>query len=146
VNFSQEEITELAKCTWFEARGSASEGMRAVAHCVKNRIGAEGFPKTLIGVIYQRNAFSWTRPDNPEHNLDPVVSTGLDQTMYQEALRLAALVLNTDDPDPTNGAHYYENPTAAASGWFSRVIAGPDLMGTSDHPFTVQIGAHRFYV
>jgi spore germination cell wall hydrolase CwlJ-like protein len=145
VNFSQEEITELAACIWFEGRNGGTTSMHAIAHCAKNRIGAEGFPKTLIGVIYQRNAFSWTRPDNPEHTLDPVASTGLDQTMYQEALRLAALVLNTDDPDVTQGSHYYENPKSASSGWFSRIIAGPDLMGTEDHPFTIEIGGQRYY-
>lgn len=136
--YTQEEIELLALCSWLEARQDGLTGMHAVMHCVKNRIGAEGFPKTLTGVIYQSNAFSWTRKDDPEYGLQPAPG----DIFYVGALNLAATVLNTDDADPTGGAHYYENPKTAGSGWFQRVIINDPV----NHTFTVQIEHHRFYV
>ena len=127
-----------------EARNGGPISMAAVMWVVYNRVGMPGFPKTLSAVVMQPNAFSWTRPDNSEHDLDPVVSTGEDLKMWYEALLLAEEVLSGEYIDPTGGAHYYESP-AATSGWFARNIAGPDLMGTAGHEFTVEIGGQRYY-
>jgi cell wall hydrolase len=113
-------------------------------HVVMNRLAAPDFPKTISAVINQPNAFSWTRPDNPEYGRDPAVSTGLDLEMWEAALHLAEEILNGDDADPTGGACYYE-ASWATSGWFARHIAGPDLMGTPGHEFTVEIGGQRYY-
>jgi N-acetylmuramoyl-L-alanine amidase len=138
--FDLDNIKLLAKCIWLEARSDGLTGMHAVAHCIKNRIGAVGFPATLYLVIHQPNAFSWTRLDNPEHDTKPVDVPPAN--LWSEALRLADLVLNTDDADPTGGAHYYENPKTATSGWFQRIIVdNPEV-----HPMTVKIEHHTFYI
>lgn len=134
----------LAKCGWMEGRDKGLESICAVMHVVINRMVVPGFPKNIRDVIMQKNAFSWTRPDNPEYGLDPADSKGLDLKMWYEALQLADTILYSVDADPTGGAHYYEAPSAT-SGWFARVIAGPDLMGTPGHEFTVEIGGQRYY-
>jgi spore germination cell wall hydrolase CwlJ-like protein len=139
MNFNQDDIALLARCIWLEARGDGLTGMHAVAHCVKNRVGSPGFPATLHDVIMQHNAFSWTRPDNPEFNLQP--TDVAPANLWSEAQRLAELVLTTDDADPTGGSHYYDNPKTATSGWFQRVI----VADTVNHPMTVVIDHHTFY-
>ena len=136
--YDQNDIQSAALCCWREARSDGSTGMHAVLHCLKNRIGAEGFPKNLHDVIYSKNAFSsMSISSDPEFNLHPTA----DDVMYVAALRLADVVLNTDDADPTGGAHYYENPKTATSGWFARVI----VADTVNHPMTIKILHHTFY-
>lgn len=132
-----DDIHLLAYCGCMEAEGDGIGAVYCVMHCVKNRVGAPTFPKTLHDVVYQHDAFSWTRPDNPEHgkefkDTDPV---------WQTALQDAPNVLGGDS-DPTGGALYYWNPkTADKDGWFARhIVAFPDL-----HPKTVSIFHHEFF-
>ena len=140
--YDQNDLTSAALCAWKEAREDGSTGMHAVLHCIKNRIGYPGFAKTLHDVIYGKNQFtSMSVPDDPEFNLAPEKNSAEDWVLFMAAIRLAETVLNTDDADPTGGAHYYENPKTATSGWFQRVIADD----TVNHPKTVEILHHTFY-
>lgn len=139
--FDRIDLQSAALCAWREARGEGSTGIHAVLHCLKNRVGAAGFAKTLHNVIYGKNQFSsMSISSDPEFNLQP--SDVPPANLWTEAQRLAEIVLNTDDPDPTGGAHYYENPKTATSGWFFSHI----VQDAKNHPFTVQIGHHVFYV
>lgn len=141
--YDQNDLHSAALCSWKEARGDGLTGIHAVLHCLKNRVGTVGFAKTLHDVVYGRNQFtSMSVPSDPEFNLAPTPG----DIMFPEAMRLAELVLNTDDADPTGGARYYENPKTATSGWFQRVISGPDGKGTPEHPKTVKILHHTFFV
>ena len=136
--YDQDDLSSAALCSYKEARGDGSTGMHAVLHVLKNRVGFPGFAKTLHDCIYGKNQFtSMSVPNDPEFNLDP----GPVNAGYIDALRLADVVLNTDDADPTGGAHYYENPATATSGWFARVI----VADTANHPMTVKILHHTFY-
>ncbi len=136
--YDQNDISLAALCAWKEARSDGSTGMHAVLHCLKNRIGFPGFAKTIHDVIMGKNQFSsMSIISDPEFNLQPAP----DDVMYIAALRLADTVLNTDDDDPTGGAHYYENPKTGNSGWFNRVIVADKI----NHPMTVQILHHTFY-
>jgi spore germination cell wall hydrolase CwlJ-like protein len=143
--YDQNDLTSAALCAWKEARGDGSSGIHAVLHCIKNRVGFPGFAHTLHDVIYGKNQFtSMSVPNDPEFNLDPGDVTKVskeDHILYLAALDLSAVVLNTDDADPTYNAHYYENPKTAKSGWFSRVIVGDPI----NHPMTVKILHHTFY-
>jgi N-acetylmuramoyl-L-alanine amidase len=141
---TEADVKLLAKCGWLEGRNAGPISMAAVMHVVLNRIASPDFPKTVSAVINQPNQFSWTRPDNPEYGLDPTTTTGVDLEMWYKALLLAEDVLDGRSADFTGGACYYEAPSAT-SGWFKRVIAGPDLMGTLEHRFTVEIGGQRYY-
>lgn len=147
--YDKDDIVNAALCSWKEAREDGSTGMHAVLHCLKNRVGFPGFADTLHGVIYGKNQFSsMSIPSDPEFNLEPVESNKDDWIMWLAALQLANVVLNTDDADPTKHpetgqhAHYYENPKTGNSGWFNRVIVADNV----NHPFTVQICHHKFYV
>jgi N-acetylmuramoyl-L-alanine amidase len=141
MTFDQDDIQLAALCAWKEARGNGLTGMHAVLHCLKNRVGAKGFASTLHDVILGKNQFtSMSVSSDPEFNLQP--HDVAPANLWTEAQRLAVLVLTTDDADPTQGAHYYENPKTATSGWFQRVIVADSV----NHPRLVQIEDHTFYL
>lgn len=147
--YDQNDLHSAALCAWKEGRGDGLTGVHAVLHCLKNRVNSYGlgFARNLHDVIYGKNQFtSMSVPSDPEFNLEPLETNHQDWLMWLESLRLADVVFNTDDADPTGGAHYYENPKTAGSDWFTRIIAGPDGNGTPEHPKTVQILHHVFYV
>ena len=130
----------LALCSWREASDQGDDGMRAVQHIIMNRVGKPGFGKTIQECIFGRNQFSSmsisTDPDfhrNPEPG-DP---------QYAFCLTLAENIAT--DPDLTNGALWYANLRNVTSGWFERVISGPDGTGTADHPVLAKIGSHTFF-
>jgi N-acetylmuramoyl-L-alanine amidase len=140
MNLDQNDLHSAALCAWKEARGDGLTGMHAVLHCLKNRVGSIGFSPMLHDIIYGRNQFSsMSIPSDPEFNLQPTDVSPAN--LWTEAQRLAYLVFMTDDADPTGGAHYYENPKTATSGWFQRAI----VADTVNHPMTVKIANHTFY-
>jgi spore germination cell wall hydrolase CwlJ-like protein len=143
MEYDDQDIHNMALCVWKEARGEGQLGMRAVAHVIKNRVGTPGFAKTLHNVIYGKNQFSsMSISSDPEFNLIPPPA----DPQFAYCVTMCSAVLNGGDDDLTDGAHYYENAATATSGWFGRVIAGPDGLGTPEHPFREQIGKHRFYL
>lgn len=139
MQFDQTDVDNSALCAWKEARGEGQAGMRAVLHVIFNRAGAEGFPKTIHDVIYQKNAFtSMSVSTDPEFNLEPAAA----DPQMSFCMLTAPQVLSGVDVDLTGGAHFYLAPAEATSGWFFRnVVQDPE-----NHPFTVQIGRQRFYV
>jgi len=142
MQYDDNDLHAMALCIWKEARGEGHDGMRAVAHVIKNRVGTPGFAKTIHDVIFGKNQFtSMSVSSDPEFNLIP--PAGDSQFAY--AVAICPSVLSGDDADLTDGAHYYENAATATSGWFGRVIAGPDGFGTELHPLTASIGKQSFY-
>lgn len=138
MEFSQQDIEDLALCVWREARGEQQVGCRAVIHVIKNRVGTPGFAHTLHDVIFGRNQFSsMSISSDPEYTLVPKDT----DTIYQECKQLAPLVLSGQDEDITKGAHYYANLKNTTSGWFFRNIVN-DSVG---HPVTAVIGHHTFF-
>ena len=122
----------LAGCAWLEAESEGAGGCYEVMHTVMNRVHSPDFPNTVSGVIFQPNAFSWTRPTDPRHNAEPKPG----DPVYAVCVYQAPFVLARDD-DPTRGAVFYENPkTATPGGWFERHIKNsPDyeMCATSKH-------------
>ena len=142
MEYDDQDLHSMALCVWKEARGDGSLGMRAVAHVIKNRVGFVGFARTLHDVIYGKNQFtSMSVPSDPEFNLIPPPGDG----QFAYAMLMCQNVLAEDDPDLTSNAHYYENAKTATSGWFARVIAGPDGLGMPGHHLLEQIGKQKFY-
>ena len=143
MEYDDADVQSMALCVWKEARGQFAIGMQAVAHVIANRVGSAGFARTLHDVIYGKNQFtSMSVSNDREFNLIPPPG----DTQFAYCLTLCPRVLSGDDIDPTHGAHYYENPATATSGWFTRVIAGPDGNGTEGHSLTAQIGTQNFYL
>lgn len=141
-HFFDEDIQSTALCAWKEARGEGNEGILAVLCVLKNRISNPGFADNIHDIVYGKNQFSsMSIPSDPEFNLQPKP----DDSVWQNCLDDASTVLNGSVDDVTGGACYYANLRWAKSGWFARVISGPDGMGTPEHPMTKDIGQQRFY-
>ena len=56
-------IACLARNVYFEARGEPEAGQYAVAEVTMNRKASGRYPGTVCGVVYERQAFSWTAVD-----------------------------------------------------------------------------------
>lgn len=93
----------LAQVVYGEARGEIYDGQVAVAAVVLNRLEDDGFPDTLHGVVFQKNAF--TCVNDGQYYLTP------NRTAYQAALEAM------QGEDPTGGCLYYWNPVTATSRW-----------------------------
>ncbi|MCK9862477.1 cell wall hydrolase [Paenibacillus sp. ATY16] len=120
VSANQEELDLLARIVYAEARGESYKGQVAVAAVVLNRLDADGFPKTIKGVIEQSGAF--TAVDDGQYKLKP------DSTAYKAALD--ALGGN----DPSQGALYYFNPKTATSKW---IWSRKQIVHIGNHIFAV---------
>lgn len=93
-------ITCLARTIYWEAKGADAEDMAAVANVVLNRLGHDGFPDTICGVVKQgveskACQFSWWcdgRPDQVE-----------EAQRYDIAKEIARKALNQQLRDRTGG-------------------------------------------
>ncbi|WP_337158239.1 cell wall hydrolase [Pseudomonas putida] len=101
-------ITCLARTIYWESKGANAQDMTAVASVVLNRLGHEGFPNTVCGVVKQgletkACQFSWWcdgRPDQVE-----------EEQRYAVAKEIARKALNQQLKDPTGGALYFHDRT-----------------------------------
>lgn len=105
-------ITCLARTIYWEARGMTTTGMEVVANVVMNRVGHEGFPETVCGVVKQGQEqgacqFSWWcdgRPDDAK-----------EDESYATAKDITRKALNRQLKDRTNGALYFHHRKVAPS-------------------------------
>ncbi len=133
-----QDINNLALVAYKEARGEGFTGCQAVMHVIINRVGFPGFAYTLHDVIYGKNQFtSMSVASDPEFNLVPNQGDGV----YNSCLELAKVILNGNDPDVTNGAHYYANLKYTTSGWFFNHVVNDSV----NHPQVAVIGHHTFF-
>ena len=135
--YTQQDVLDLAHCGWMEARGDGLFGCFLVMQVVYNRSlpSAPYFPHSIHGVIYQPNAFSWTRSDDPEHGKNPLPN---DQ-IYAGCLADAPNILAGTNDDPTKGALYYANEAVTGPGWYRiNIIENPA------HPILLVYGHHTF--
>jgi spore germination cell wall hydrolase CwlJ-like protein len=99
-------ITCLARSIYWEAKGKSTTEMEAVASVVMNRLGHEGFPDTVCGVVKQGSEtgncqFSWWcdgRSDDVQ-----------EATQYAIAKEIARKALNKQLSDRTKGAMYFHD-------------------------------------
>ena len=114
----------LAKNIYFEARGENRQGKIAVAQVTLNRVKhPEEFKKTICGVVYQKDQFSWT-------NLPKATVKDLQQ--WEESLHIARGVLS--------GRIFLENFDAL---YFHANYVKPQWRTTKQYIRT--IGKHIFY-
>jgi len=125
-NFDQTELNCLSKNIYFEARGETPEGQLAVAYVTLNRTRSPEFPGTICDVVYQKDAFSWTRNASTRH------ASIHDEYAWQLATLVAKLVMSGLAEDPTGGAVDY---CAAQVKPYWRF----------DKTFSIEIGHHKFY-
>lgn len=66
IKHTKKDLECLAKNIYFEAKGENLLGKIAVAQVTLNRVlHREDFNKTICGVVYQKDQFSWTSQPNP---------------------------------------------------------------------------------
>ncbi|TJY40834.1 spore cortex-lytic enzyme [Cohnella pontilimi] len=124
-SLSKKEVILLARVIHAEARGETYKGQVAVGAVVLNRLQSPSFPKTLQGVIMQRNAF--TAVQDGQIKLKP------SATAYQAAKAAVK------GDDPTGNALYYCNPAISKSKWFKNRLATKKIAikKIGNHVFTV---------
>jgi len=99
-------ITCLARSIYWEARGEEAASTEAVASVVMNRLGHEGFPNTVCGVVKQGHEqgscqFSWWCDGRPDQ--------ATDDESYARAKEIARRALNLQLTDRTGGALYFHH-------------------------------------
>ena len=122
-------ITCLARTVYWEARGEATVDMEAIANVVMNRLGHEGFPKTICGVVRQGQErgscqFSWWCDGRPDQ--------AKEDEAYATAKEIARKALNLQLTDRTGGALYFHQRNTTP-GWAAEYVK------------TVKIGEFVFY-
>jgi spore germination cell wall hydrolase CwlJ-like protein len=124
---SEKELTCLAKNIFYEAPVESYEGKLAVATVTMNRVRTRGFPKTVCGVVYEKNSrgcqFSWTC--GPKTKFNPKLYAEANTVAMQVLTRGARLV-------SIKNALYFHNTSVKPNWGFARPIK--------------QIGNHIFYV
>lgn len=99
-------ITCMARSIYWESKGGKPADMEAVASVVMNRLGHDGFPDTVCGVVKQGSEtgncqFSWWcdgRSDSVQ-----------EETRYAIAKEIARKALNRQLDDRTRGALYFHD-------------------------------------
>lgn len=66
--FHDKEIQCMTLNLYHEARGEPMRGILSVAHVVMNRVKSEKYPKSICGVVYQPNQFSWVAERKRVHD------------------------------------------------------------------------------
>lgn len=122
-------ITCLSRTIYWEARSDGTAGMEAIANVVMNRLGHEGFPNTICGVVTQGREqktcqFSWW--------CDGRLDDAEEDEPYAIAKEIARKALNQQLKDRTGGALYYHHRNVPPN-WSVEYIK------------TVEVGKHVFY-
>lgn len=117
--YSENDITMLARAVYSEARGEPYEGQVAVAAVILNRVRSPLFPDTISGVILEPRAFTAV-DDGQFWGLSP------DETSFK------AVNDAINGWDPTYKAIYYFNPDTATSGW---IWSRPQIKKIGKHIF-----------
>ncbi|CAH0647865.1 cell wall hydrolase [Pseudomonas juntendi] len=99
-------LTCLARTLYWEAKGADASDMAAVASVVLNRLGQDGFPDTICGVVKQgvenkACQFSWWCDGRPDQVEEP--------QRYDVAKEIARKALNQQLQDSTGGALYFHD-------------------------------------
>lgn len=122
-NFHASSVDCLARNIYYEARGESLAGQYAVAEVTMNRKASLRYPKTVCDVVYQKDAFSWTR----ERELD--VPAGQS---WHRALKVAQDVYYGRRPAELHGVTHY-HATYVAPEW------------SKERERVARIGRHVFY-
>ena len=85
IKHTKRDLECLAKNIYFEAKGESLPGKIAVAQVTLNRVlHKEDFNKTICGVVYQKDQFSWTNQPNLKVK---------DQLQWKNSLHIATGIL-----------------------------------------------------
>ena len=111
----------LTEALYFEARGEGSQGQRAVAEVILNRVDHPRFPKTVCGVVNQRGQFTYNKNARIR-----------EKGTFARVQKVAMAALSGQPRTLTNGATYFHTGRVKPS-WSRRFER------------TTRIGSHIFY-
>jgi len=111
-------ISCLARSIFWEAKGTDTREMQAVANVIMNRLGNPRFPSSLCGVVQQgtetgRCQFSWWCDGRPDEADEP--------KEYTTAREMARRALNGTLPDITHGAQFFHH-RSIGPGWMGTLV------------------------
>lgn len=117
---SQADLQCLSEALYFEARGEGSQGQRAVAEVILNRVDHPRFPKSVCGVVNQSGQFTYKKTRIRERGA------------FARAQQIAKAALMGAPRNLTDGATYFHTGDVKPS-WSRRFER------------TTRIGSHIFY-
>ena len=100
-NLENSEVRCMTEALYFEARNQPENGIRAVAHVIKNRTDL-GEPKTICEVVHEKHDGSCQFSYYCMHN-----KSVADMDTYTRIKQIARSVLYSQDYDFTDGSQYY---------------------------------------
>lgn len=122
---SDADVTCMAMAIYHEARGEPDRGQAAVGWVILNRVEHPRYPKSICGVVWDRNPrgcqFSWVcdgKSDKPR-----------DMNSYTKAREIALRVITHEYPNPVGHSIYFDG----------------FVHGSKRRVGQLQIGAHRFF-
>ena len=122
---ARSDVNCLAEAVYFEARGEAADGQKAVAQVVLNRVRHPAFPKTICGVVHQHGAggcqFSFACESR---------AADVDSLAWRRAEGVASAALHGAVMSAVGDATHFQT---AHSGPFAGLLR------------VAQVGAHVFY-
>jgi len=128
IYITDNDIYLMSQVVYAESCGEPDSGKLAVASVILNRASDGHFPKSISGVINQKNAFSCVRNGKVIHNgKSNVIPNSACYTAVLEALK---------GKDPTYNAVFYYNPEIATSGWM-KSINKTNIKTIGNHVFFV---------
>lgn len=107
VYLTDDDVYLMAQIVFAESQGEPYEGKLAVASVILNRVNSPGFPKTIKGVITQKDAFSCVK--NGKIDIIP------DEHSY------SAVLDALKGKDPTDKAVFFYNPKTSTSSWMKNI-------------------------
>lgn len=133
-----EDVKNLAKTIWGEARGENRDGQEAVASSIMNRVGAgKWFSGTVTAVVTRPWQYSaWNENDPNSAKMDAEAEKATPGPAFLQALEIAAQAMRGALPDRTGGAtHYHSKYMKEFPAWAKDPAAEQ----------TAVIGSHVFY-
>ncbi|MBU3188546.1 cell wall hydrolase [Clostridium bowmanii] len=110
---TDQDIYLMSQVVYAESCGESDSGKLAVASVILNRARDGSFPKSISGVINQKNAFSCVRRGKVIHNgKTDIVPDSASYTAVLNALK---------GKDPTGRAVFFYNPEISTSKWMKDV-------------------------
>ncbi|MBK5240834.1 cell wall hydrolase [Clostridium sp.] len=125
---TDDDVYLMAQVVYAESCGESYSGKLAVASVILNRANHIGFPKSISGVIYQKNAFSCVK--------DGKVFHGGKANIIPDSSSYTAVLDALKGKDPTYQAVFFYNPKIATSTWM-KDIKKANIKTIGNHVFFV---------
>ncbi|MGH4140459.1 cell wall hydrolase [Clostridium sp.] len=125
---TDQDIYLMSQVVYAESCGEPNSGKLAVASVILNRARDGAFPKSISGVINQKNAFSCVRRGKVIHNgKSDIIPDSASYTAVLDALK---------GKDPTGKAVFFYNPEISTSKWMKDVKKS-NIKAIGNHVFFV---------